>query len=258
MGLIFKDANDQTPPDPKAARTRAILVSLPFALVGILALVFLLHDVIGRGFRMKKQMATGLLSAAVVCGGLIALIFGISTKKQALKISAAKTDGEKPWLDRQDWAAGRGTSSSRKAVALLWFFAIFWCAISVVLPVAVVLPEWQRGNHAALIALIFPVIGLALLMFALNTTLAWRRFGQSIFEMAAVPGALGGTVEGQIQVNGRLQPEHGLHLRLSCVRRATTGSGKNRGPSEKILWQDEKWLRPELPQTGANATGIPG
>jgi hypothetical protein len=41
------------------------------------------------------------------------------------------------------------------------------------------------------------------------------------------------------------------------VRRVTTAKGKNRGTSEKIIWQDEKWLRADLPQTGANATGIP-
>jgi hypothetical protein len=58
-------------------------------------------------------------------------------------------------------------------------------------------------------------------------------------------------------VNARLRPEHGLHLRLSCLRRSTTGTGNNRSTTEKILWQDEKWLRPDLPQTDANATGIP-
>jgi hypothetical protein len=49
---------------------------------------------------------------------------------------------------------------------------------------------------------------------------------RSIFEMAAVPAALGGTLEGKIQVRAKLQPQHGLHLRLSCVRRTTTGIGK--------------------------------
>ena len=67
-----------------------MLLSLPFAIVGILALVFLLHDEVGSGFRMERKLAMGLLSAAVVCGGLIALIFGVSAKKHALKTGAAK------------------------------------------------------------------------------------------------------------------------------------------------------------------------
>ena len=40
MSFIFKDT-DNKPVDPKAARTRAILLSLPFALMGIFALVLL-------------------------------------------------------------------------------------------------------------------------------------------------------------------------------------------------------------------------
>jgi hypothetical protein len=254
--LIFKD-EPAAPPDSKAIRTRTLLLSLPFAIVAVLALVFLLHDEIGSGFHMEKQKAMGLLSAAVVCGGLIALIFGISAKKHALKTSAAKSDDEKPWLKRKGWADGRLTSSSRKAVGILWIFVAFWCAASAVISLAVVPQQLHQGNHAALIALIFPVIGLAMFFFALNTTLAWRKFGQSIFEMASIPAALGGTLEGEIQVKTKLQPQHGLHLRLSCLRRATTGSGQNRSTTEKILWQDEKWLRADLPQTDLNATGIP-
>jgi hypothetical protein len=254
--LIFKDES-AAPADAKTARKRAMLLSLPFAIVGILAIVFLLHDEVGSGFRMEKKLAMGLLSAAVVCGGLIALIFGISAKKHALKTSAAKSDDAKPWLKRKDWADGRITSSSRRTILLLWIFIAFWCGISGAISLFVVLPQLHQGNHAALIALIFPVIGIAMFFFALNTTRAWRKFGQSIFEMAAVPAAPGGTLEGEIQVKSKLQPRHGLHLRLSCVRRATTGSGQNRSTTEKILWQDEKWLRADLPQTDLNTTGIP-
>jgi hypothetical protein len=251
---IFKEES-AAPTDPKAARKRAMLLSLPFALMGIFAIVLLLHDGLLGG--LDRQKATGLLSAAVVCGGLIALIFGISAKKHALKTSAAKTDGEKPWLKRKDWADGRIVSSSRKAVLLLWIFIAFWCAASAVISLVVVPPQLHQGNHAALIALIFPIIGLVMIFFTLNTTLAWRKFGQSIFEMAAVPAASGGTLEGEIQVKTKLQPQHGLHLRLSCVRRTTTGSGNNRSTTETILWQDEKWMRADLPQTDLNATGIP-
>jgi len=256
MGFIFKNSDNKSV-DPKRARNRAMLLSLPFAIVGILALVFLLHDEIGSGFRMKRQMAMGLLSVTIVCGGLIVLIFGISAKKQALKITVAKTDDEKPWLKRKDWADGRVTSSSRKTALLLWIFVAFWCAASAVISLAVVPQQLHQNNHAALIALIFPVIGLAIIIFALNTTLAWRKYGRSIFAMAAVPAVPGGTLAGKIQVETKLQPQHGLHLCMTCVRRTTSGSGNRRAATEKILWQDEKWLRPDLPQTNASATGIP-
>jgi hypothetical protein len=254
MGLIFKDT-DNKPVDPKAARMRAILFSLPFAFMGIFALVLLLHDGLNGG--LDRQHAMGLLSAAVVCGGLIALIFGITAKKQALKTGVATTDDETPWLKRKDWADGRIASSSRKAVLLLWIFVTFWCAASAVISLAVVPQQLHQGNNAALIALIFPVIGLAIIFFALNTTRAWRKFGGAIFEMAAVPAASGGALAGEIQVETKLQPRHGWYLRLSCIRLATTGAANNRHASEKILWQDEKWLRADLPQIAWNATGIP-
>src|SRR5271155_4829990 len=104
MGLIFKDT-DNKPIDPKAARTRAILFSLPFALMGIFALVLLMHDGLLGG--LDRQKAMGLLSAAIVCGGLIAFIFAITAKKQALTVSTARANDEKPWLNRKDWAGGR-------------------------------------------------------------------------------------------------------------------------------------------------------
>ena len=256
MGFIFKDA-DNKPVDPKAVRQRTMLLALPFAIVGILALVFLLHDEIGSGFRMKKQMAVGLLSAAAVSFGLIALIFGISAKKQAMEVAATKADDDQPWLKRTDWTSGRIVSSARKAGWLLWTFVAFWCIASAAISLVVVPGQLHLGNRAALIALVFPVIGLGMIVFAFNTTRAWRKFGRSVFEMAAVPAASGGALQGRIQVKTRLQPEHGLHLRLSCVRRMTTGASNNRQTSEKILWQDEKWLRADLPQTGLNETGIP-
>jgi hypothetical protein len=255
MGLIFKDIDDK-PIDSKSARTRVILLSLPFALMGIFALVLLMHDGLLGG--LNRQKAVGLLSAAIVCGGLIALIFGINAKKMALKAATLKpSTDEKPWLKRKDWAAGRIVPSSRKAVLLLWILVVFWCLAMGVISLVVLVPELHRSHHIALIALIFPVAGLAVLIFTINTTLAWRRFGQSVFEIAAVPAGAGATLAGEIKVKMQMRPEHGFHLRLSCVRRETTGASNNRQTSEKILWQDEKWLRPNLPQTDLSATRIP-
>jgi hypothetical protein len=257
MSWIFKEESSPAP-DPKTARRRALLLSVPFVLMGFFALVLFLHDGLGGG--LSRQKAIQLLSVMIVSAGFPLLIFGINSKKNTLQAAKFKSpipeSLEKPWLNREDWAAGRVVSSSGKPLVLFWIFTILWCGISSAISIAVVPQEWHRGNHEALIVLIFPVVGLALLTYTFKTTLAWRRYGQSVFEMAALPGALGGTLEGLIQLNTRLRPEHGLHLRLSCIRRTTTGAGKDRHTSEKILWQDEKWLRPDLPEPEGH-TAIP-
>lgn len=259
MGLIFKDADQSV--NSKVARLWSaffFVVIAILALVGILALVLLLHDEIGSGFRMQRQFAMGLLSAIVVCGGLIALLFGVRAKKQAIENSLKKTStNEKPWLKRKDWAAGQISSTSKKAAALLWIIVLFWCVASVGISLAVVPAQLQRGNHAALIALVFPIIGLVLVFFVWRTTLAWRRFRQSVFEMAAVPAAAGGALTGQIKIPGNPKPQHGWHLALCCIRRTTTGPANNLRTTEKVLWQEEKWLRPDLQQKDPKATDIP-
>lgn len=254
MSWIFKD-EPSSAPDPKSGRKRVLLLSAPVALMGLAALVVLLHDGLVGG--LTRSAASKLFAIILVSGGMIAFIFGMNARKNAAKAPEREsTDEGKPWLNRADWGAGRVTSSFRGASAFLWVFAIFWNAISALVVFAVVPPEWHRGNPGALIGLIFPVIGVAMLIYAFNSTRAWRRYGQSFLEMAAIPGALGGTLEGMIQMNTRLRPEHGLHLRLTCVRRTTTGTGKDRHASEKILWQDEKWLQPDLPEPDGH-TGIP-
>ena len=63
---------------------RAILLSAPFALMGVFALVLLMHDGLLGG--SNRQKAMGLLTAAVVCGGLIALIPAVTSKKEAMKL----------------------------------------------------------------------------------------------------------------------------------------------------------------------------
>src|SRR5580692_5859644 len=127
MGLIFKDA-EAKPLSPKAARTRVILLTLPFGLMGFFALVLLVHDGFLGG--LNRQKAMGLLSAAIVCGGLIALIFGINAKKMAMRTPVAKpVDDGKPWLRGKGLADGRVGLFIRKGVLLVWILVVFWCVV---------------------------------------------------------------------------------------------------------------------------------
>ncbi|HTV40260.1 MAG TPA: hypothetical protein VMF08_06780 [Candidatus Sulfotelmatobacter sp.] len=256
MGLIFKDQSEVRS-DPKSARRRAIVLAAPFAVLGIIALVGFIHDglIVGGLDRKRGFELLGMIAASI---GFVALIFGISGKREAIKAAGKKGEvDEKPWLRRKDWAEGRMRTTSKKAALLLWIFVFFWCFGSAAISLVVVPWQWRQGNHAVLMALVFPVIGLVLVAFAVWTTMAWRRFGRTVFEMASVPAAAGGALSGAIRVPGAIRPEHGWHVALSCVLRKTAGRANNLRTTERILWRDETWLRRDLPQAGSNQTSIP-
>lgn len=256
MGLIFKEQSEARS-DPKNARRRAALLAAPFAVLGVVALVGFIHDGLIVG-GLDRKRAFELLGTVAASIGFVALILGISGKREAIKAVGKNAElEEKPWLRRKDWAEGQIRSTSKKAVLLLWIFVFFWCFGSAAISVVVVPWQWHQGNRAVLMALVFPVIGLALIVFGFWTTLAWRRFGRAVFEMPAVPAAAGAALSGAIRVPARLRPEHGWHVALSCVSRKTTGPTNNLRTTERILWRDETWLRRDLPQAGVDETSIP-
>ena len=256
MGLIFKDQSEVRS-DSKSARWRAGLLAAPFAVLGIIALVGFVHDglIVGGLDHKRGYELLGMIAASI---GFVALIFGISGKRESIKSAGKKGEvEEKPWLRREDWAEGRIRSTSKKSVLLQWIFVFFWCFGSAAISLVVVPWQWHAGNRAVLMALIFPVVGMALIAFAFWTTIAWRRFRRTVFEMAPVPAAAGGALSGTIRVPAQLRPEHGWHVAVSCISRKTTGPANNLRTTERILWRDETWLRRDLPRTGANETSIP-
>ena len=147
---------------------------------------------------------------------------------------------EEPWRQRPDWAARRVFSSGKKQMAGVWFFAGIWNLISVPAAWGVVSSHAiHKGNEMAAAVLIFPLIGLGLLIWAFRMTLRWMRFGESVFEMAFVPGLLGGALEGVIRPSRPMRPEGPIQLRLNCLSRVTRSSGNGSSTQESLLWQHE-------------------
>jgi hypothetical protein len=244
-----------TAPDKFSPR-RALLFALPFLLMGVAALTLALYGVITR--QLNVQAGKHLLTIVVVCGGAAMLIIGWFASKRTKRSEVLKAvHPEKPWLWRDDWVAGRVDSSVQRSIFFLWVFVIFFNLIALVVAPAVVIHQVRYGNHVALLGLIFPLVGLAVIVFAAKTTLTWRRFGRAQFKMEVFPATVGGLLSGEIRVSGRLSPEHAYYLRLSCIRSSTAKRDKTRVTTQRILWQDEKWFRPNLPQSEAGLTRLP-
>ena len=194
--------------------------------------------------------------------GLIALAIVFSVVRgirKAIRPEPPPAREEKPWLKRADWAAGRIKSSATAQTKIFVIFSLAFGGFGGLMTFLVLPKELHNGNDKALFILLFPAIGLGFVIAIVRGIFARRRFGDCFFEMAAIPGALGGTLEGLIQTGARLRLEHGLHLKLSCVRRIVNNVGDNQNVQENILWQDEKVFAPnaDLPEPEPGRSGIP-
>lgn len=192
-------------------------------------------------------------------GAGFGMLFGglYSSRKALAEKSLAAEHPDQPWTWREDWARGEIRSSGRTLLMIAWIFAIFWNLIS--LPALFFIPGEvvDKGNRLALLGLLFPAVGLGLLLWAVYLLLRWHKYGDSVFQMAAVPGVIGGTLAGVIRTAARVRPDSGFRLTLNCVRRYTTGSGDNRSTHEDILWQDERTLAHALSETDPSTMAIP-
>ena len=257
MGFIFKDA-DHKRIDPAVARKRAILLSLPFAAVGFIALILLLHDgLLGGLDRQKLFKLSGAIAASI---GFVALIFGITGKKGLLDAPASLSENsEKPWLKRADWATGRISSAGIPHARSYLIMGIALCALGGLIAVLAVPKALQSGNYSALVALVFPLVGIGFLTAVLRKIHAHRRFGDCLFEITRTPASLGGTLEGAIRTGLPLKWEGELRVNLFCVRKTTSGAGQNRRTDEKILWQDERIVKSpaDLPEPKSGHGEIP-
>ena len=188
-------------------------------------------------------------------GILVAGVLGYRKAKveQAL---AAEHPGA-PWMHRRDWAGGQIVYSAKKMAAIALACASLWNVISA--PLWFLLPHEviQKGNRVALTGLVFPLVGLGLVAWAIVSIMKWRKYGPSLFRMASVPGVIGGQLAGVISTSVKIKPEDGFRLTLNCIERRTTGSGKESHTTETIVWQDEQILARELLQSDPDHSAIP-
>ena len=171
--------------------------------------------------------------------GIIALGFwGVRKAKEARDLETAHAD--QPWLWREDWAQGFARSESKAGFWAAVVFATVWNLVS--LPILFIVPGevMDKGNWAALIGLLFPLVGVGLIIWALRLYLQRRRFGTSRLTLTTLPAPLGGVLEAELFSPKALPPNSLVEFTLSCIRRRTTGTGKNRSTRESVLWQDDR------------------
>jgi hypothetical protein len=225
----------------KAGAAVLILFGLMFFLPGM----FFLWLIITKSPKVASSGALGGYAIGLLISGIGAgLIFAAISSYRKMRRAAATQEANplSPWLWKRDWAARRADSQSRGKETRLWLLCIF--VDTILLPISVgVLPNLiSRSDPRALVLLAFDTAGFVLFVSAARASLRRQRFGNTHFELDALPFSPGGRVSGKIHLELNVLPERGVHLSLSCVRRITSGGGEDRTTAKVVLWQADKTI----------------
>jgi hypothetical protein len=168
--------------------------------------------------------------------GLGLMIFAFRAPKE--KDLSSPEYRAKPWLANDAWQGDALKSNSKMAMYVTWGLAAFWNLISAPLPFVIYGEVLEKQNYPALLGLLFPIVGVALLLWAARRTLEWRRFGPAPLALDPFPGSIGGHVGGTIDVNLPYDADAKFSLTLTNLHSYISGSGKNRSRNESAKWQD--------------------
>lgn len=175
----------------------------------------------------------------LVFGGIGVGLPILAWRRPAAEDDNAPEPGLSPWLANDAWQSASIRSGSKTAMWGAWFFAGIWNAISAVLPFVAYREVVEKENYLALVALLFPLVGVGLMVWAVRRTLEWRRFGMAAVELDPFPGSIGGHVGGTIDLELPFDPSLRFHLTLTGIHTYISGTGKNRSRREDARWQDE-------------------
>lgn len=177
----------------------------------------------------------------IIFGGAGATVIWFALRRAPTKIPAP---ADQPWLANPAWRNGQVRSSAHTVLWTSWGVALFWNVMSS--PLVFLVPqEVNDGNRLALIGLLFPVVGVGIIVFAIRKALEWRRFGPTALHLVPFPGVVGGNVGGNLELRLPYRASHKFPVSLTCSHlRTYRSSGKTRS-SETAVWQDEAQAKVE-------------
>ena len=146
------------------------------------------------------------------------------------------------WHSVGNWKHGRVRSGAKTMIWVSLLFGIAFTGIS--LPGVLALPvEIGKDNYAALLVLLFPLVGVGALAVFVHTVIAWRKFGTTELCLDPAPGSVGGDFGGYLDTRIAWTPSLEMNITLECQHLKTTGTGKNRSTRTRVIWQRDGLAR---------------
>lgn len=168
---------------------------------------------------------------------------------------ATGKDNARPW-EKKKWRNGEIRPSGAAPIILLIMGAVFLAlGMTAVLNAknALKLPPNKEN-----IALLFPFIGLCLLVSAIFMFMRNRKWRGSKFVMNTMPGVIGGRVSGVLILSGDLGRDAEINITLANIESQTRKSGKNSHTSTSYLFKHEMAVNSSQAARETSGYALPG
>lgn len=218
-----------------------IVFGLPFFVIGAGAIAVATGMWTPQNAQTEEPGMLGLFGVVFAGAGLI--IFGMATLvfQRAREKAALRAEHPvSPWMWRKDWVSGRIPDQTGAQAGGMLVFALLWNVF--VIPLFVFILRKREAIPILVFLGVFVLIGIALLIGAIQLLLRRQKFRRSFFAMATLPGRAGQSLRGAIEttINFDSQMVEGAFaVKLLCVNRVTSGSGKNSSMREDTKWEAE-------------------
>jgi hypothetical protein len=249
----------------------AFFFGLSFLSCGCGALIVLEQHLASWMLSHKELHAFNIVGCLffVVCFGGIGCLFSwvgfscfsaISYQKKKRKVCP-----NTPWLWNKTWILKRILGCIRfHAIFTLWLFTVFnLMSFLPILATALDPPDSRNGSDYVPPLLFFGVANVFFFLWVLKILRRWYKYGEAVFVMSEVPGVVGGSLTGVIDIPGKMESESCFRItlkggQLRLINIFDIFQGKKVKTLKAIPWEQTQFVL-TLPQqeTPAGHTLIP-
>ena len=179
----------------------------------------------------------GFASIFVVIFGLVGGGIMYLGLRGSTRIISPET-ADKPWLSNPQWADNKITSNAKLEMIGITIFSLIWNLITwpVLLTNGSEIIDDVPAIILPLLAL-FPAAGLFLIYLMIKAVRQHRQFGRTPLSLTPFPGSIGGQIGGKIALPNNTSSLASYTVKVSCLRKTYSGSGKNRRINEHLIWE---------------------
>lgn len=196
--------------------------------------------VIDRSLRWEMVGFTsifGFIFGLVGCG---IMYFGFKGETRIVSPETA----EKPWLSNPKWAENKISSNVKAEMYGLIVFSLFWNLITwpvLLLNGASIVEEVHP--MILLVMAIFPLTGIFLIYLTIKSIRQHNAFGKTPLTLTPFPGSIGGQIGGKISFERNISSLTSFPVKVVCLKKHISGSGKNRRTNERLVWESDTFAR---------------